>query len=300
MREPSLPPIRLPFVSRPHLARLLLLLLFLTTCLWFSSRALLTANFLPHWYCLAGNTRLLWTTVLGDLFIGVSYAAISATPVGIIRTAGSDLPYQGFFWAFGLFIISCGITRFIVLGVMSLRSFLGVPIYKGDEIAGLIAVANREEGHSGGKWNSLETMSRAAGILYDNYRQTLARAAFDEKQTFLEAPVRQSQNLDLLARVAGGFAHDFNNLLMILSGASELLDRSLGPESLSRVYVDQIQRSTTKAAAITRQLLAFSRKQVLHVRPMDLHAALSEAQSLLSHLMGSAIEVKFSTQASSS
>jgi len=56
MGEPSLPHIRLPLASRPHLARLLLLLLFLATCsLWFSSRALLAANFLPHWYCLAGN-----------------------------------------------------------------------------------------------------------------------------------------------------------------------------------------------------------------------------------------------------
>ena len=69
MEESPLPHIRLPVASRPHLVRLLLLLLFLATCsLWFSPRALLTANFLPHWYCLAGNTRLLWTTVLGDLF----------------------------------------------------------------------------------------------------------------------------------------------------------------------------------------------------------------------------------------
>jgi hypothetical protein len=53
-------------------------------------------SFLPHWYCFAGNTRLLWTTVLGDLFMGLSYVAISATLVRIIRRAGPDLPYQGF------------------------------------------------------------------------------------------------------------------------------------------------------------------------------------------------------------
>jgi len=146
------------------------------------------------------------------------------------------------------------------------------------------------------KWSDCfaarETMSRTTGILCDNYRQSLKRAALEEKQAVLEAHVRQSQNLDLLARVAGGFAHDFNNLLMILSGASELLDRSLGPESLSRIYVDQIQRGTTKAAAITRQLLAFSRKQVLDIRPMDLHAALAESKSMLSHLLGSGVELQ--------
>jgi hypothetical protein len=114
MGEPSLPPIRLPFASRR-----ISCVYFCSCCfspsfsLWFSSRALLRANFLRHWYCLAGNTRLLWTTVLGDLFIGVSYVAISATLVRIIRRAGPGLPYQGFLWAFGLFIISCGVTHFI-------------------------------------------------------------------------------------------------------------------------------------------------------------------------------------------
>jgi hypothetical protein len=89
-------------------------LLFLAICsLWFSSGALLTADFLPHRYCLAGNGRLLWTTVLGDLFIFVSYVAISATLVCMIRRAGPSLPYQGFFWAFGFFILSCGVTHFV-------------------------------------------------------------------------------------------------------------------------------------------------------------------------------------------
>src|ERR1700688_3251603 len=114
MDDSSLSSTGFPFASRPRVARLLLLLLsLLAFVLWFSSRALLTANFLPHWYCYAGNTRLLWTTVLGDLFIGLSYVLISATLVHIIRRAGQDLPYQGFFWAFGLFIVSCGLTHFL-------------------------------------------------------------------------------------------------------------------------------------------------------------------------------------------
>lgn len=114
MNESFPPSIGFPFASRPRVVRLLLLLLFLCACfVWFSSRALLTANFLPHWYCLAGNSRLLWTTVIGDLLIGLSYVVISATLVRILRGAGQDLPYQGFFWVFGLFIVSCGITHFL-------------------------------------------------------------------------------------------------------------------------------------------------------------------------------------------
>lgn len=178
-----------------------------------------------------------------------------------------------------------------------LESFLGMPLFKGSDVAGFISVANRSSGYTRTESSSLETMSGATGILQNNYRQSLHRAALQEKQVFLDAQVKQSQNLDLLARAAGGFAHDFNNLLMILSGASELLAHSLGPESLSRVYVDQIQQSTAKAAGITRQLLAFSRKQVLDLQPMDLHAALTGAQSVLPRLLGSAIELKFSREA---
>src|SRR5207245_3117478 len=84
MEDSFLSPTGIPFGSRPRLICLVLLLLFLfTCCLWFSSRALFASNFLPHWYCLAGNTRLLCTTVLGDLFIGLSYVVISATLVYI-------------------------------------------------------------------------------------------------------------------------------------------------------------------------------------------------------------------------
>ncbi len=81
--------------------------------LWFGSRFLLSTNFLPHWYCYVGNQRLLWTNVIADLVIGLSYVVISATLVWLVRRAGRDLPYSQFFWAFGLFIISCGATHFM-------------------------------------------------------------------------------------------------------------------------------------------------------------------------------------------
>ena len=74
--------------------------------LWLSSRALLSTQFLPHWYCFAGNRPVLWTTVIADLIIGLSYVAISVTLAWLVRRSGSDLPYSGFFWAFGVFIVS--------------------------------------------------------------------------------------------------------------------------------------------------------------------------------------------------
>src|SRR5207245_4812407 len=72
-----------------------------------------------------------------------------------------------------------------------------------------------------------------------------------------------------------------------------LLDRSLPRESSSRMYLDQIQRTTEKAAAITKQLLAFSRKQVLEIHPMDLHETLTESEFMLPRLLGSDSELTF-------
>lgn len=104
----------IPFFSGPRqLSLVLLLLLVISGALWLASRAAVSTDFLPHWYCFAGNARVLWTTVIADLFIGLSYAVISVTLAVIVRRSGSELPYHGFFWAFGVFIVSCALTRFL-------------------------------------------------------------------------------------------------------------------------------------------------------------------------------------------
>ena len=185
-------------------------------------------------------------------------------------------------------------------GFPRLDSFLGVPIFKGKETVGLIGVANRPGGYTGQELRYLEAMSQATGVLYDSYRQSLKRNALEEEQKRLESQVRQAQKMEVLGRLAGGVAHDFNNMLMVLSGCSELLDGSLPKESSARIYLDQIQRTTEKAAAVTKQLLAFSRKQVLEFRPIDLHEALTESEFMLPRLLGSDIALTIHHDAANS
>src|SRR5262249_55964832 len=108
------------------------------------------------------------------------------------------------------------------------------------------------------------------------------------------AQIRQSQKMEVLGRLAGGVAHDFNNMLMILGSCSELLERSLPAESPGLMYLAQIQRTTEKAAAMTRQLLAFNRKQILQFRVINLHEALADSEFMLPRLLGSDIELSFS------
>src|SRR5260370_19390075 len=103
-----------PAIASARNAKFALITLFLlTAAVWFGSRPLLAANFLPRWYCYVGNQRLLWTNVIADLVIGLSFVAISATLAWLVRRAGRDLPYSHFFWAFGVFIASCGGTHFM-------------------------------------------------------------------------------------------------------------------------------------------------------------------------------------------
>jgi signal transduction histidine kinase/CheY-like chemotaxis protein len=180
------------------------------------------------------------------------------------------------------------------------RSFLGVPIFKGSEIVGLIGVANRPGGYTGEEVRSLETISQTVGVLYDNYRQSLTRQRLEEERTRLESEFRQAQKMEVLGQLAGGVAHDFNNMLMVLTSSAELLERTLPPKSKGRPYLEQFQRTTERAAAITRQLLAFSRKQVLDAKPVDLHEVLTESEFMLPRLLGSDVQLTFAHHAARS
>ena len=137
-------------------------------------------------------------------------------------------------------------------------------------------------------------------LLYDNYRQSLTRQRLEEERTRLESEFRQAQKMEVLGHLAGGIAHDFNNMLMVLTSSAELLERTLPPQSKGRPYLEQFQRTTERAAAITRQLLAFSRKQVLDTKPVDLHEVLTESEFMLPRLLGSDVQLTFAHHAARS
>jgi len=107
----------------------------------------------------------------------------------------------------------------------------------------------------------------------------------------LEAQLLQSQKLEAIGQLAAGVAHDFNNLLNVITGYSHLLLRALPADGTEAGRVEQISRAADRGAALTRQLLAFSRRQVLEPRIVDLNAVLTEVQSMLRRLIGENIEI---------
>jgi two-component system, cell cycle sensor histidine kinase and response regulator CckA len=102
---------------------------------------------------------------------------------------------------------------------------------------------------------------------------------------------RQSQKVEAIGRLAGGIAHDFNNLLGVIGGYADLLLRELDEAHPSRPRAVQIRRAADKAAALTRQLLAFSRKQVLQPKVLDVGAVVAGLEEMLRRLIGEDIEV---------
>ncbi len=113
-----------------------------------------------------------------------------------------------------------------------------------------------------------------------------------EEQRQLEERLRQSQKLEAIGRLAGGVAHDFNNLLMVIQFASDRLLRMVGADEKAHVELRDIVKATESAGALTRQLLAFSRMQVLEPRTVNLQRALSDIKLLLERSLGNNIKVK--------
>jgi two-component system, cell cycle sensor histidine kinase and response regulator CckA len=106
-----------------------------------------------------------------------------------------------------------------------------------------------------------------------------------------EEQLRQWQKVEAIGRLAGGVAHDFNNLLMTIKGCSELLVNSLDQQDPRRGEVEEIRKAAERATALTRQLLAFGRRQVLQPQVVDLNAIVTNMHRMLQRLIGEDIQL---------
>ena len=119
--------------------------------------------------------------------------------------------------------------------------------------------------------------------------ELMAEDITDRRQ--LEEQLRQAQKMDAVGRLAGGVAHDFNNLLMVITGYTEVLLEQLEKGSHMHHEVQSIQQAADRAATLTRQLLAFSRKQLLELKVIDVNSVIGDMERLLRPLIGENIEL---------
>ncbi|HZS62462.1 MAG TPA: PAS domain S-box protein [Gemmatimonadaceae bacterium] len=135
---------------------------------------------------------------------------------------------------------------------------------------------------------------RTARIVRDHTGQVLFYEGAIEDITALrhnEEQLRQSQKMEAIGRLAGGIAHDFNNLLTAIKGNAAMVLDSLPPGSPDSACLQELDAAATRAAGLTRQLLAFSRRQVLQTQVLDLNAIIAEARPLLGRLIREDIEM---------
>src|SRR2546426_3707799 len=134
---------------------------------------------------------------------------------------------------------------------------------------------------------SVRAVRKGAGEV--EYYETFVRDVTEQRR--LQQQLVQSQKMEAVGRLAGGIAHDFNNLLTVITSYSELLLQDLTADDPKREDVEQVRKAAEGAAGLTRQLLAFSRQQVLEPKVVDLNAVVRGVEKMLQRVVGEDVDL---------
>ncbi|MEP6958376.1 MAG: PAS domain S-box protein [Nitrospirota bacterium] len=156
----------------------------------------------------------------------------------------------------------------------------GFPILIGSEVEGVIEFFSRQVRQPD---DELLRMVEDIGLKIGQFGE---RARTEGVLRETEAQLRQAQKMEAVGRLAGGVAHDFNNLLTVIRGYSELLLGRLGPHDAMRKDMEEVKKAADRASGLTRQLLAFSRRQFIAAKVVDLNALVANMDGMLRRLIG--------------
>jgi PAS domain S-box-containing protein len=171
-------------------------------------------------------------------------------------------------------------------------------LFVSDAIVGPVRYRFR---HKDGSWRDLESVAKryndASGQVFAvaNTRDVTEVVRAQDELAATQDQLAQAMKMEAVGRLAGGVAHDFNNLLTVIAGYAELVSATLNTPAFRVEDLDEIKRAAHRASLLTRQLLAFSRKQVLRPEVLDVNVVVREVGRLVSRLLGEDIQLVLET-----
>jgi signal transduction histidine kinase len=268
----------------------------MVVAMWsFLERLLDSSMFSPHGICLLWDPELIWLHVASDAVIAVAYFTIPFA-LAYLVSKRRDIEFNWIFWAFATFILACGFTH--VFAIYTLWE----PVYGMEGLVKAVtAIASIVTALL--LWQmlpkflaipSLAQLRQAQAALEEEERQR--RGAEDKLLRFrqveaTEAQVRQAQKMEAVGQLTGGIAHDFNNILTVITGTIQILGEEVADRPDLAAIAKLIDKAATRGADLTAHLLAFSRRQPLQPRKVDINSLLVDSTRLLRPSLGEQIEI---------
>lgn len=247
----------------------------------------------PHGYCLVWRPELIWLHVGSDAIISIAYYSIPFA-LAIFVSKRRDVEFGWVFWAFAIFIMACGTTHVFAIWTLWVPDYAiegGVKVITA--VASIVTAV------------MLWPLLPKALALPSPTQLREAYAALQvqtEERRKAEEMFRQSQKMDAIGQLTGGVAHDFNNLLTIIIGNLELAQLRLnswtqGAEEQVRRVVGNAMTGAQRAATLTQRLLAFSRRQPLDPKPLDVDKLVAGLSDFFRRTLGEKIKLEFASGA---
>ena len=175
------------------------------------------------------------------------------------------------------------------------HALIGLPLFAGTEVAGVIGIAYTDPGFKISE-EQVELLSRFAELaslaLHNARLYTAMQNELDERNR-LESHLRHAQRMEAIGRLAGGIAHDFNNVLTVIIGYAGMLQMKLPDADPCRIGAERILSAAERAVALTRGLLAFSRRQPAAMQLLELNQVIRSSSVLLERLIGEQYELQY-------
>jgi signal transduction histidine kinase len=257
------------------------------------------STLLPHGASLLWKPELIWLNAISDALIAGGCLTTAFVLALFAWRRGRDMlfAFRAAFWVFAIFFTICGATR--LLSILT----LWVPAYGIEGLTkGVLALIS--VGITAGLLLLLPRimvlptrvqLQQALEALEEEVRQRRSAEAMVQRFREIEATesqVRQAQKMEAIGQLTGGVAHDFNNLLTVITGTIEILGEAVKDRPHLVQITNMIGAAASRGADLTQHLLAFSRRQPLQPRSVDVNALVIEAARLLRPTLGEQIEVE--------